>query len=136
MEMLSHLHPLHQMRSLRSELPLPDAQACGWDGSTFLVLFVADSGGLLQGRHPGGHAQGAHCRCDGPPEFDEELFNQQLAYATVPADNQIVFHFRDGREVSRTFVQKRQMPRQTEERKKHMSEVMKAKWRERHAEND
>ena len=24
----------------------------------------------------------------------------------------------------------------TEERKKHMSEVMKAKWRERHAEND
>lgn len=28
------------------------------------------------------------------------------------------------------------MPRQTEERKKHMSEVMKAKWRERHAEND
>lgn len=57
-------------------------------------------------------------------------------YATVPADNQIVFHFRDGHEASRTFVQKRQMPRQTEERKKHMSEVMKAKWRERHAEND
>lgn len=72
----------------------------------------------------------------GLPEFDEELFNQQLAYATVPADNQIVFHFRDGHEASRTFVQKRQMPRQTEERKKHMSEVMKAKWRERHAEND
>lgn len=72
----------------------------------------------------------------GLPEFDEELFNQQLAYATVPADNQIVFHFRDGHEASRTFVQKRQMPRQTEERKKHMSEVMKANWRERHAEND
>ena len=72
----------------------------------------------------------------GLPEFDEELFNQQLAYATVPADNQIVFHFRDGHEASRTFAQKRQMPRQTEERKKHMSEVMKAKWRERHAEND
>lgn len=72
----------------------------------------------------------------GLPEFDEELFNQQLAYATVPADNEIVFHFRDGHEVSRAFVQKRQMPRQTEERKKHMSEVMKAKWRERHAESD
>ena len=72
----------------------------------------------------------------GLPEFDEELFNQQLAYATVPADNEIVFHFRDGHEVSRSFVQKRQMPRQTEERKKHMSEVMKAKWRERHAESD
>lgn len=72
----------------------------------------------------------------GLPEFDEELFNQHLAYATVPADNQIIFHFRDGHEASRTFVQKRQMPRQTEERKKHMSEVMKAKWRERHAEND
>ncbi len=53
----------------------------------------------------------------GLPEFDEELFNQQLAYATVPADNEIVFHFRDGHEVSRAFVQKRQMPRQTEERK-------------------
>lgn len=72
----------------------------------------------------------------GLPEFDEELFNQQLAYATVPADNEIVFHFRDGHEISRTFVQKRQMPRQTEERKKHMSEVMKEKWRERHAKND
>ena len=72
----------------------------------------------------------------GLPEFDEELFNQQLAYATVPADNEIAFHFRDGHEVSRTFAQKRQMPRHTEERKKHMSEVMKAKWRERHAEND
>ena len=72
----------------------------------------------------------------GLPEFDEELSNQQLAYATVPADNEIVFHFRDGHEVSRAFVQKRQMPRQTEERKKHMSEVMKAKWRERHAESD
>jgi len=72
----------------------------------------------------------------GLPEFDEELFNQQLAYATVPADNEIAFHFRDGHEVSKTFAQKRQMPRHTEERKKHMSEVMKAKWRERHAEND
>lgn len=72
----------------------------------------------------------------GLPDFDEELFNQQLAYATVPADNEIVFHFRDGHEASRIFVQKRQMPRQTEERKKHMSEVMKAKWRERHAKND
>ena len=69
-------------------------------------------------------------------DFDEELFNQQLAYATVPADNEIVFHFRDGHEASRIFVQKRQMPRQTEERKKHMSEVIKAKWRERHAKND
>ena len=57
---------IDQMRSLRSELPLPDAQACGRDGSTLLVLFVADSGGLLQGRHPGGHAKGAHSRCDGP----------------------------------------------------------------------
>ena len=72
----------------------------------------------------------------GLPDFDEELFNQQLAYATVPADNEIVFHFRDGHEASRIFVQKRQMPRQTEERKKHMSEVIKAKWRERHAKND
>ena len=72
----------------------------------------------------------------GRPDFDEELFNQQLAYATVPADNEIVFHFRDGHEASRIFVQKRQMPRQTEERKKHMSEVIKAKWRERHAKND
>ncbi len=72
----------------------------------------------------------------GLPEFDEELFNQQLAYATVPKGNEIVFHFRDGHEVFRTFVQKRQMPRHPEERKKHMSEVMKAKWRERHAEND
>ena len=51
----------------------------------------------------------------GLPDFDEELFNQQLAYATVPADNEIVFHFRDGHEASRIFVQKRQMPRQTEE---------------------
>lgn len=110
MEMLSHLHPLHQMRSLRSELPLPDAQACGWDGSTFLVLFVADSGGLLQGRHPEDTLKALIADVMGLPEFDEELFNQQLAYATVPADNQIVFHFRDGREVSRTFVQKRQMP--------------------------
>ena len=72
----------------------------------------------------------------GLPDFDEELFNQQLAYATVPADNEIVFHLRDGHEASRIFVQKRQMPRQTEERKKHMSEVIKAKWRERHAKND
>ena len=47
----------------------------------------------------------------GLPDFDEELFNQQLAYATVPADNEIVFHLRDGHEASRIFVQKRQMPR-------------------------
>ena len=106
------------MRALRSELSCPDSQACGRDNCTFLVLLVANSGGL------------------GLPDFDEELFNQQLAYATVPADNEIVFHFRDGHEASRIFVQKRQMPRQTEERKKHMSEVMKAKWRELHAKND
>ena len=121
---------------MRRKLSLPDAQARGRDGSTLLVLLITDSGGLLQSRHPGGHAKALIADVMGLPEFDEELFNQQLAYATVPADNEIAFHFRDGHEVSRTFAQKRQMPRHTEERKKHMSEVMKAKWRERHAEND
>lgn len=34
----------------------------------------------------------------GLTKFDGELFNQQLVYATVPADNEIVFYFRGGYE--------------------------------------
>jgi len=69
------------------------------------------------------------------PAFDEDAFNQQMAYATMVSDNEIVFHFRDGHEIRKTFVERRQGTPHTDEWKAHMREVMKEKWRERNGEN-
>ena len=68
------------------------------------------------------------------PEFNLEAMNAQMNYATVISDSEIAFHFRDGHEVTKTFIRKRRNPPQTEERKQHMSEMMKAYWRKRHGE--
>jgi len=71
----------------------------------------------------------------GLSEFDEDTFNQQMAYATMVSDNEIVFHFRDGHEIRKNFVEKRQGAAHTDEWKEHMSVVMKERWRERNAKN-
>lgn len=70
----------------------------------------------------------------GIAEFDLEAMNAQMNYATVISDSEITFHFRDGHEVTKTFLRKRRMPPHTEEQKRHMSEMMKAYWRKRHGE--
>lgn len=70
----------------------------------------------------------------GIEQFDLSVMDEQMDYATVCSDDEIVFHFRDGHEVAKTIVRKRKNPPHTEERKRHMSEMMKAYWREKHAE--
>ena len=71
----------------------------------------------------------------GLPEYDSTAFVEQFENATVVSDGVIVFRFRDGHEVSRNYASKRKMPKHTEERNRHMSEVMKAIWRTRHGKN-
>lgn len=72
----------------------------------------------------------------GIPEFDLTVMDEQMDYATVRADSELAFHFRDGHEVTKTIVRKRKLPPQTEERKRHMSEMMKEYWRKKHAEDN
>ena len=70
----------------------------------------------------------------GITEFDLAVMDEQMDYATVQSDSELVFHFRDGHEVVKTIVRKRKCPSQSEERKRHMSEKMKEYWRKKHAE--
>ena len=54
----------------------------------------------------------------GLPEFDEGEFVERIDYIDVVTATELVFHFKDGRQVSREWVKpKRQMPPWTEERR-------------------
>lgn len=102
--------PTSSNAALRSELSCPDSQAC--DGTIVRSWYCSSptAAGCFKVGIREVTLKTLIADVMGLPDFDEELFNQQLAYATVPADNEIVFHFRDGHEASRIFVQKRQMP--------------------------
>ena len=70
----------------------------------------------------------------GVPEFQENLFREQIAYIGIVDKGRLVFHFNDGHTSEASWVNKKRMPKQTPERKAHMSKTMKEIWRKRHGE--
>lgn len=72
----------------------------------------------------------------GLEEFSEDAFRDQIAYVGIVDIGKLVFHFHDGHTASAEWKNKRMMPRQSEERKAHMSMKMKEYWRKRHGESN
>lgn len=72
----------------------------------------------------------------GLTEFSEEAFRKQIAYVGIVDAGKLVFHFNDGHTTEAEWKNKRLMPRQSEERKAHMSMKMKEYWRKRHGESN
>lgn len=68
----------------------------------------------------------------GLPAFDETAFSAQMERIEFHAPDALVFIFKDGRRVSRTWVKpKKIMPRWTEEQRRRMSEAAKERWKKR-----
>ena len=65
-------------------------------------------------------------------EFDETAFREQIVCIHITAPFQLSIHFLDGHSIEAEWENKRKMPKHSDERKQHMREVMKQKWRERH----
>lgn len=61
----------------------------------------------------------------GLPEFDEAAFREQVDYISVPANNEMVFHFHDGRVLQRHWDNTGYLDAWTEERRRRKSEFMK-----------
>ena len=59
--------------------------------------------------------------------FDEAVMDSQIEYATV-LDNTVTFHFRDGREVTKPYQDKRQGTPWTEERRERSVASIRASW--------
>ena len=69
-------------------------------------------------------------------EFNETAFREQVACIHITAPFQLSIHFLDGHTIEAEWENKQKMPKHSDERKQHMREVMKQKWRERHGERD
>ena len=68
----------------------------------------------------------------GLPAFDETAFSEQMERIEFHAPSELVFLFKDGRQISRTWVKpKKIMPRRTDEQRRKMSEAAKARWAKR-----
>lgn len=65
----------------------------------------------------------------GLDEFDETVMDAQIEFATV-LDNMVTFHFRDGREVSKPYLDKRHGVKWTEERRAKAVAAINASWTE------
>ena len=72
----------------------------------------------------------------GIEEFSEDAFREQISHIGVIGKGRLVFHFKDGHTAEAEWDNKRKMPKQTEERKAHMSMKMKEYWRKRHGESN
>ena len=59
--------------------------------------------------------------------FDEAVMDNQLECATV-LGNTVTFHFRDGHEVTKSFKEKRQGTKWTEERREKQCQAIKNSW--------
>lgn len=65
----------------------------------------------------------------GLSEYDEAAMDTQIEYASI-LDHTVTFHFRDGREVSREFLDKRHGTKWTEERRERQVQSIRASWTE------
>jgi hypothetical protein len=59
--------------------------------------------------------------------FDEAVMDNQLECATV-LGNTVTFHYRDGHEVTKSFKEKRQGTKWTEERREKQTQAIRASW--------
>ena len=59
--------------------------------------------------------------------FDETAMDKQIEYARV-LGNTVTFHFRDGQEVTRNFMEKRHGAKWSAERHEKMRQALKASW--------
>lgn len=72
----------------------------------------------------------------GTDDFNETVFREQIACIHITAPFRLSVHFFDGHTFEGEWVNKRQMPKHSEERKAHMSMKMKENWRKRRGESN
>ncbi len=65
----------------------------------------------------------------GLDEFNETVMDEHIEFATI-LDNTVTFHFRDGREVSKPYLDKRHGVKWTEERRVKAVADINASWTE------
>ncbi len=65
----------------------------------------------------------------GLDEFNETVMDEHIEFATI-LDNTVTFHFRDGREVSKPYLDKRHGVKWTEERRAKAVAAINASWTE------
>lgn len=72
----------------------------------------------------------------GTDGFDETAFREQVTGIHITGLGKLAVHFKDGHIYEAEWKNKRKMPKQTEERKAHMSMKMKENWRKRRGESN
>ena len=69
-------------------------------------------------------------------EFDEAVFIDGIDHITVVTNKELLFHLKDGSEVTQQWQFKRRQPAWSEERKQSQSEKMIQVWRDKHEQNE
>lgn len=72
----------------------------------------------------------------GIDEFDEAAFTDKVDHITVVSNEELIFHLKDGSEVTRQWQFKRRQPAWSEERKQRQSKKMKQVWRDKHEQSE
>lgn len=72
----------------------------------------------------------------GIDEFDEAVFTDKVDRITVVSNEELIFHLKDGSEVTRQWQFKRRQPAWSEERKQRQSKKMTQVWRDKHEQSE
>jgi site-specific DNA recombinase len=72
----------------------------------------------------------------GIDKFDEAAFKDKVDHITVVSNQELIFHLKDGSEVTRQWQFKRRQPAWSEERKQRQSKKMKQVWRDKHKQSE
>jgi site-specific DNA recombinase len=72
----------------------------------------------------------------GTPEFDETVFKDKVERITIISNEEMVFHLKDGSDVTKQWQFKRRQPAWSEERKQRQSQKMIEVWREKHEQSE
>ena len=72
----------------------------------------------------------------GIDEFDEAAFTDKVDRITVVSNEELIFHLKDGSEVTRQWQFKRRQPAWSEERKQRQSKKMTQVWRDKHEQSE
>jgi len=72
----------------------------------------------------------------GIPEFDETVFTDRIERVTIISNEEMVFHLKDGSDITKQWQFKVQQPAWSEERKQRQSQKMIEIWREKHEQSE
>ena len=68
-------------------------------------------------------------------KFDEDIFKEKIDHITVVSNEELLYHFKDGGEITKEWHYKIRQPAWSEDRKKRQGKKMKEVWREKHEQN-